>query len=181
MRHVTQPNISESPQHIMSLNSRLTPKSHLSYTLVGPTVTRPVPDPLAVLCLENRLFMNVPEHQRFCFYTIVSFQYFSQLFTYFSCFPLTGTTWPRTCTTSGNWEQFNSRRPSDPTTCSISFSHPTTWEPEHRRLKIRSFKVEIRRVAWHDQHLLRHWLAWGLQGGVSSPVEGVSCLEGQES
>ena len=26
-------------------------------TLVGPTVTRPAQDPLAVLCIDNRLFM----------------------------------------------------------------------------------------------------------------------------
>ena len=32
------------------------------YTLVGPTVTRPVQDPLALLRLENKLFMS--------FYTI---------------------------------------------------------------------------------------------------------------
>ena len=29
-------------------------------TLVGPTGKNPVLDPLAVLCLDNRLYMNVP-------------------------------------------------------------------------------------------------------------------------
>ena len=32
--------------------------SFMPYTLVGPTVTRLVQDPLAVLGLNNRLYMN---------------------------------------------------------------------------------------------------------------------------
>ena len=30
------------------------------YTLVGPTITRPVQDPLAVTHLENQLYMSPP-------------------------------------------------------------------------------------------------------------------------
>ena len=33
-------------------------QTYKPYTLVGPTVTRPVPDPLAVLPLKNRLYMK---------------------------------------------------------------------------------------------------------------------------
>ena len=38
----------------------------MTYTLVGPSVTRPVQDPLDVLLLDNRLFMSP------CFLIILS-------------------------------------------------------------------------------------------------------------
>ena len=36
-------------------------KTYKPYTLVGPTVPRPVPDPLAVLHLVNQLYIGLGE------------------------------------------------------------------------------------------------------------------------
>ena len=41
------------PSHPYSCNELK--QTYKPYTLVGPAVTRPVQDPLAVLCLKNRL------------------------------------------------------------------------------------------------------------------------------
>ena len=43
------------------LTSRVPSVNKADLTLVGPTVTRLVPDPLAVLSLDNQLFMNDPQ------------------------------------------------------------------------------------------------------------------------
>ena len=39
--------------------TKLTNDPYKPYTLVGPTVTRPVQDPLAVVLLDNRLYIPI--------------------------------------------------------------------------------------------------------------------------